>query len=241
MIIIDGQIHLWEKGTPSAHHRQQPYLAEQAIAAMDAAGVDRALIHPVLWIEAVRPDPPGAVDRGGAEIPRSLRDHGLVLSRRSPRARYRRALEGAAGRARPALLHQRPAPAILVHRRHARLAVAGGRPGRSAGVAGCGDVSADRRQDCRAPPRPKADRRSHGRAACQQGRGGLSLPAGICWPSPNTRTLRSRRPAKPAMPRTNTRSAACIRICNAALTRLAPSGCSGALTSPACTAHGGNA
>jgi hypothetical protein len=73
MIIIDGQIHLWEKGTPSAHHRQQPYLAEQAIAAMDAAGVDR-------------PDPPGAVgpgfervgDRGGAEIPRSLRDHGLV-------------------------------------------------------------------------------------------------------------------------------------------------------------------
>jgi hypothetical protein len=62
MIIIDGQIHLWEKGTPSAHHRQQPYLAEQAIAAMDAAGVDRALIHPVLWdpdsnelaIEAVR-------------------------------------------------------------------------------------------------------------------------------------------------------------------------------------------
>jgi predicted TIM-barrel fold metal-dependent hydrolase len=62
MIIINGQIHLWEKGTPSAHHRQQPYLAEQAIAAMDAAGVDRALIHPVLWdpdsnelvIEAVR-------------------------------------------------------------------------------------------------------------------------------------------------------------------------------------------
>jgi predicted TIM-barrel fold metal-dependent hydrolase len=49
MIIVDGQIHLWEKGTPSAHHRQQPYLAEQAIAGMDAAGVDRALIHPVLW------------------------------------------------------------------------------------------------------------------------------------------------------------------------------------------------
>ena len=49
MIIVDGQIHLWEKGTPSAHHRQQPYLAEQAIADMDEAGVDRALVHPVLW------------------------------------------------------------------------------------------------------------------------------------------------------------------------------------------------
>src|SRR5437763_15552791 len=49
MMIVDGQIHLWEKGTPSAHHRQQPYSAEQAIAGMNAAGVDRALIHPVLW------------------------------------------------------------------------------------------------------------------------------------------------------------------------------------------------
>jgi hypothetical protein len=54
--------HLWEKGTPSAHHRQEPYSAEQAIAGMDAAGVDRALIHPVMWdpdsnelaVEAVR-------------------------------------------------------------------------------------------------------------------------------------------------------------------------------------------
>src|SRR5262245_40650742 len=49
MLIVDAQIHLWEKGTPSAHHRQEPYSAEQAIAGMDAAGVDRALIHPVLW------------------------------------------------------------------------------------------------------------------------------------------------------------------------------------------------
>jgi hypothetical protein len=62
MIIIDGQIDFWEKGTPSAHHRQQPYLAEQAIAAKDAAGVDRALIHPGPGFERVG-------DRGGAEIP----------------------------------------------------------------------------------------------------------------------------------------------------------------------------
>ena len=49
MLIVDGQIHLWEKGTPSPQHCQEPYSAEQAIAGMDAAGVDRALIHPVLW------------------------------------------------------------------------------------------------------------------------------------------------------------------------------------------------
>src|SRR5438046_4539831 len=62
MLIVDGQIHLWEKGTPSPQHRQEPFSAEQAIAAMDEAGVDRAFVHPVLWdpdsnelaIEAVR-------------------------------------------------------------------------------------------------------------------------------------------------------------------------------------------
>jgi hypothetical protein len=40
MLIVDAQIHLWEKGTPSAHHRQEPYSAEQAIASMDAAGAE---------------------------------------------------------------------------------------------------------------------------------------------------------------------------------------------------------
>jgi predicted TIM-barrel fold metal-dependent hydrolase len=49
MLIIDAQIHLWDKGTPSPPHRQEPYAAAEAIAAMDQAGVDRALIHPVLW------------------------------------------------------------------------------------------------------------------------------------------------------------------------------------------------
>ena len=64
MLIVDGQIHLWEKGTPSAHHRQEPYSAEEAIAAMNAAGVDRALIHPVLWDA----DFERARGRGGAEM-----------------------------------------------------------------------------------------------------------------------------------------------------------------------------
>ena len=33
MLIVDGQIHLWEKGTPSLQHRQEPYSTERAIAA----------------------------------------------------------------------------------------------------------------------------------------------------------------------------------------------------------------
>ena len=65
MMIVDAQIHLWEKGTPSPQHRQTPYLMDEAIAAMDEAGVDRALIHPVLWdpdsnelaVQAVRSHP----------------------------------------------------------------------------------------------------------------------------------------------------------------------------------------
>ena len=38
MLIVDGQIHLWEKVTASPPHRQGPYSAEQAIAAVDQAG-----------------------------------------------------------------------------------------------------------------------------------------------------------------------------------------------------------
>ena len=93
MIIIDGQIDLWEKGTPSAHHRQQPYLAEQAIAAKDAAGVDRALIHPVLW----DPDSNELAIEAMRRYPDRFAIMGWFLSRRSSRTRYRRALEGAVG------------------------------------------------------------------------------------------------------------------------------------------------
>ena len=65
MMIVDAQIHLWAKGKPSAHHRQTPYLKEEALADMDAAGIDRAVIHPVMWdpdsnelaVEAVRAHP----------------------------------------------------------------------------------------------------------------------------------------------------------------------------------------
>ena len=50
------------------------------------------------------------------------------------------------------------------------------------------------------------------------------------WRSPNTRTLRSRRRGRRVMPRTNIRSAAFTRICIAASMRSAPNGCFGAPT-----------
>jgi predicted TIM-barrel fold metal-dependent hydrolase len=43
MLIIDSQIHLWDSGKPPPHHRQAPHLAEEAIADMDASGVDAAI------------------------------------------------------------------------------------------------------------------------------------------------------------------------------------------------------
>ncbi len=49
MRIVDSQIHLWNAGQAPAHHLQAPYLAEQAIADMDVAGVHVAINHPPGW------------------------------------------------------------------------------------------------------------------------------------------------------------------------------------------------
>src|SRR5712692_2763665 len=65
MPIVDAQIHLWRKGTTLPPHRAQPYLVDEALRDMDAAGVDAALIHPPSWdpdsneqaVEAVRAHP----------------------------------------------------------------------------------------------------------------------------------------------------------------------------------------
>jgi predicted TIM-barrel fold metal-dependent hydrolase len=46
MAIIDAQIHLWRKGTALPPHLARPYLLEEAIRDMDAAGVAGAIIHP---------------------------------------------------------------------------------------------------------------------------------------------------------------------------------------------------
>lgn len=51
MEIVDAQIHLWGKGLPSnaAHWQVTSFSAAEAIAMMDEAGVDAAVIHPPGW------------------------------------------------------------------------------------------------------------------------------------------------------------------------------------------------
>ena len=47
--IIDAQIHLWTKGTVVPPHRTTPYLVDEALRDMDAAGVHGAILHPPSW------------------------------------------------------------------------------------------------------------------------------------------------------------------------------------------------
>ncbi|GHD56120.1 amidohydrolase [Thalassobaculum fulvum] len=79
MEIVDAQIHVWGTGLPSnmAHWQVTSFGAAEAVAMMDEAGVDAAVIHPPSWdptstglaVDAVRTWPGrfaiiGAVDLG---------------------------------------------------------------------------------------------------------------------------------------------------------------------------------
>jgi predicted TIM-barrel fold metal-dependent hydrolase len=67
MHIVDSQVHIWENGKMSAHHRQIPtYSKDDLLKEMAEAGVDAAVIHPpstlgeavnVLAVEAVKAHP----------------------------------------------------------------------------------------------------------------------------------------------------------------------------------------
>ena len=67
MLIVDSQIHIWQNGKMSSHHRQNPtYAIDDAVAEMASAGVDGAVIHPpsafgepsnAYAVEAVRQHP----------------------------------------------------------------------------------------------------------------------------------------------------------------------------------------
>jgi predicted TIM-barrel fold metal-dependent hydrolase len=47
MKIVDAQVHIWSKGTPSGLHRKvSSFTAEEALREMDEAGVHAAVIHP---------------------------------------------------------------------------------------------------------------------------------------------------------------------------------------------------
>src|ERR1700752_4108933 len=46
----DAQVHLCPRAPPPPPHRPTPYLVEDAIRDMDAAGIDGAILHPpVSW------------------------------------------------------------------------------------------------------------------------------------------------------------------------------------------------
>ena len=51
MQIVDAQIHLWGSGLPNniAHRQVTAFTTEEAVARMDEAGVDAAVIHPPGW------------------------------------------------------------------------------------------------------------------------------------------------------------------------------------------------
>ncbi|MFD8531655.1 amidohydrolase family protein [Streptosporangium canum] len=51
MEIVDAQIHLWQGDGAPPHHRQEPYLIEDALADMDEAGIDRVVNCPAIWDE----------------------------------------------------------------------------------------------------------------------------------------------------------------------------------------------
>ena len=67
MMIVDSQVHIWAADTPerpwppivdptqSRPHKPQPITTADMLRAMDAAGVNRALIAPPVW-EGVRND-----------------------------------------------------------------------------------------------------------------------------------------------------------------------------------------
>lgn len=64
MLIVDAQVHVWKDGRPAAHHRQTPFLPDELLREMDAAGVSRVVLVPPGW----------AVD--GAALPlQAARDH----------------------------------------------------------------------------------------------------------------------------------------------------------------------
>ena len=49
MLVVDSQVHIWAGGKPSPHHRQEPYGAQDLLADMAAAGVDKAILVPPTW------------------------------------------------------------------------------------------------------------------------------------------------------------------------------------------------
>lgn len=94
MLIVDSQIHIWQNGKMSPHHRQAPtYSADDALAEMATAGVDAAVIHPpsafgeaanVLAVEAVRAHPDKFCILGHFDLQRPDREQIVAHWRERP-------------------------------------------------------------------------------------------------------------------------------------------------------------
>ena len=119
MLIVDSQIHIWENGKMSAHHRQIPtYDVDDALAEMTSAGVDAAVLHPPSTLgEAVNVQAVEAVKAHPDKFchPRPFRPRGAEQGRDRPQL----ALAARDGRLS---LHLQPAaPEALLDRRLARM------------------------------------------------------------------------------------------------------------------------
>ena len=123
MLIVDAQIHLWGKGTTLPPHRATPYLADEALRDMDAAGVDRARAASA----ELGPRLQRAVGRGRrAPIPTASPSSAASRSTSPRAAALIESWKQPPGHARPALHVPAAAPEELADRRHRGLAVAGG-------------------------------------------------------------------------------------------------------------------
>ena len=82
MQITDAQIHVWGTGLPSnqAHWQVTSFTAAEAIALMDEAGVDAAVIHPPSW-------DPGSTDLAL----RAVQDYPGRFAMSEVKSRWRRA------------------------------------------------------------------------------------------------------------------------------------------------------
>ena len=178
MLIVDGQIHLWDKGTPSTATPASGHILVERMHRQDGrqAGVDRA------------PSPPGAIgtrirtswpSAAVAKYPDRFRHHGLVLARRLQGGRTM-SRTGWSGRGWSGLR-------FYFNDRHPREWVTDGRldwlwpAAEKAGVPinlAAALFLPTVGQDRRAPPRPQTDRRPHGRPTGAAAAGiRLPLPA----------------------------------------------------------------
>ena len=245
MLIVDSQIHLWQNGKMSAHHRQIPtYSVDDALAEMAGAGVDAAVLHPPSTLGEATERARGR-RRHAATRPSSA-SSATSISQSPDREEI-----VARWRERPGMLGFRftfnqPQPAGVVDRRLARLVLGGLREGESCRSA-CsrGGNMAALGDDRRAPSAGSScTSTTIGRGGGGPGgsrRRGVRRPAGDAGAREVARTSRSSCRARRAIRASPTRTATSTSTSSRSSTRSARTAASGAPTSRACRAPSGSA